>query len=51
MIKFLGEKAQADILLSEEYSVPLDDSSIRDLTDLCGKDNLDLVYHSGLHLN
>ena len=51
LISFLGEKAKADILLSKDYSLYVDDNSIKRLFNLCGKENVDLVYHSGSHVN
>ena len=51
LISFLGKKAKADILLSKEYSFYVDDNSMKSLFNLCGKENIDLVYHSGSHVN
>ena len=51
LISFLGKKAKADILLSKDYSFYVDDNSIQSLFNLCGKENVDLVYHSGSHVN
>jgi DNA polymerase-3 subunit alpha len=51
LINFLGKKARADILLPDDYAVPLDDDSLKNLGDLCGQENIDLVYHSELNLN
>ena len=51
LISFLGKKAQADILLSKDYSFYVDDNSLKSLFNLCGKENIDLVYHSGSHVN
>ena len=51
LISFLGKKAKADILLSKDYSLYVDDNSIKSLFNLCGKENVDLVYHSGSHVN
>ena len=51
LISFLGKKAKADILLSKDYSLYVDDNSMKSLFNLCGKENIDLVYHSGSHVN
>ena len=51
LISFLGKKAKADILLSKDYSFYVDDNSMKSLFNLCGKENIDLVYHSGSHVN
>ena len=51
LISFLGKKAKADILLSKDYSFYVDDNSLKSLFNLCGKENIDLVYHSGSHVN
>jgi DNA polymerase-3 subunit alpha len=51
LISFFGDKAKADILLSKDYSLRVNDDSITSLFELCGKENVDLVYHSGSHVN
>jgi len=51
LISFFGDKAKADILLSKDYSLYVNDDSITSLFELCGKENVDLVYHSGSHVN
>ncbi|MEO1955643.1 MAG: OB-fold nucleic acid binding domain-containing protein, partial [Gammaproteobacteria bacterium] len=51
LISFFGNKAKADILLSKDYSLYVNDDSITSLFELCGKENVDLVYHSGSHVN
>ena len=51
LISFLGKKAKADIMLSKDYSLYVSDDSIKSLINLCGKENVDLVYHSGSHVN
>ena len=51
LISFFGDKAKADILLSKDYSLHVNDDSITSLFELCGKENVDLVYHSGSHVN
>ena len=51
LISFFGDKAKADILLSKDYSLLVNDDSITSLFELCGKENVDLVYHSGSHVN
>ncbi|HIK72236.1 MAG TPA: DNA polymerase III subunit alpha [Gammaproteobacteria bacterium] len=51
LISFFGNKAKADILLSKDYSLYVNDDSITSLFELCGKENVDLVYHSGSYVN
>ena len=46
LISFLGTDAKADILLPSSHSMSSDDKSISQLQDLCGIENVDLVYHS-----
>ena len=46
LISYKGSKASADLLLSDENSVLLNENSLRSLELLCGDQNIDLVYHS-----
>jgi len=51
MISYHGSNANADVLLSKEHSLILNDESLKELKKFCGKDNVDLVYHARPYLN
>ena len=40
-----GKDADADIKLPNNISILLNDKSYRDLEEICGNENVDLVYH------
>ncbi|MFL2705617.1 MAG: DNA polymerase III subunit alpha [Gammaproteobacteria bacterium] len=45
VISFSGKDADADIKLPKNISILLNDKSYRDLEEICGNENVDLVYH------
>ena len=45
VISFSGKDADADIKLPNNISILLNDKSYRDLEEICGNENVDLVYH------
>ena len=47
----LRDKARADIELPRELTVNVNDASYRSLESLCGKGNIDLVYHARPHIH
>ena len=51
LISYKGESAVADIVLPSDFSVKLDDSSIRALGKCFGSENVKFVYHSQYHIN
>ena len=51
LISYKGDSANADISLPNEYTVELNDDSIRDLEKRFGTENIQFVYHSQNHIN
>ena len=51
LISYKGESAVADIVLPSDFSVKLDDSSIKALGKRFGPENVKFVYHSQYHIN
>ena len=51
LISYKGESAVADIVLPSNFSVKLDDSSIKALSKRFGPENVKFVYHSQHHIN
>ncbi len=51
LISYKGESAVADIVLPSDFSVKLDDSSIKALGKRFGSENVEFVYHSQYHIN
>ena len=51
LISYKGDSAIADISLPNEYTVELNDDSIRDLEKRFGTENIQFVYHSQNHIN
>ena len=51
LISYKGESAVADIVLPSNFSVKLDDSSIKALSKRFGPENVKFVYHSQYHMN
>ena len=51
LISYKGESAVADIVLPSDFSVKLDDSSIKALGKRFGSENVKFVYHSQYHIN
>ncbi|MDC0545686.1 DNA polymerase III subunit alpha [Gammaproteobacteria bacterium] len=51
LISYKGNKAKADIVLPKNFSVNLDDSSIKALDKRFGAENVEFVYHSQIHIN
>ena len=51
LISYKGNSANADISLPNEYTVELNDDSIRDLEKRFGTENIQFVYHSQNHIN
>jgi DNA polymerase-3 subunit alpha len=51
LISYKGNLAKADIALPSNFSVKLDDTSIKALVKRFGADNLEFVYHTQNHVN
>ncbi len=51
VISYKGNSAKADIVLPDNFSVKIDDSSIRYLDKRFGAENVQFVYHSQTHIN
>ena len=51
LISYKGDGAKADIALPSNFSVKLDDSSIKALGERFGAENLEFVYHTQTHIN
>ena len=51
MLSYIGNSAKADIILPSNYSVKLDDISIRALDKRFGAENVQFVYHTQSHIN
>ena len=51
MLSYTGNSAKADIILPSNYSVKLDDISIRALDKRFGAENVQFVYHTQSHIN
>ncbi len=51
MLSYTGNSAKADIILPSNYSVRLDDISIRALDKRFGAENVQFVYHTQSHIN
>ena len=51
MLSYTGNSAKADIILPSNYSVKLDDISIRALDKRFGAKNVQFVYHTQSHIN
>ena len=51
LISYEAKEASAEIELSNDYLIDLKDENINALKDAFGKDNINLVYHSRIHLN
>ena len=51
LISYKGNTAKADIVLPKNFSVNLDDSSIKALDKRFGAENVEFVYHSQIHIN
>ena len=51
LISYKGDGAKADIALPSNFSVKLDDSSIKALGKRFGAENLEFVYHTQTHVN
>ena len=51
LISYKGYGAKADIALPSNFSVKLDDSSIKALGKRFGAENLEFVYHTQTHIN
>jgi hypothetical protein len=51
MLSYTGNSAKADIILPSNYSVRLDDISIRALDKRFGAENVQFVYHTQTHIN
>ena len=51
MLCYTGNSAKADIILPSNYSVKLDDISIRALDKRFGAENVQFVYHTQSHIN
>ena len=51
LISYKGDGAKADIALPSNFSVKLDDSSIKALGKRFGAENLEFVYHTQTHIN
>ena len=51
MLSYTGNSAKADIILPSNYSVKLDDTSIRALDKRFGAENVQFVYHTQSHIN
>ena len=51
LISYKGNSAKADIMLPDNFSVKIDDSSIRALNKRFGAENVEFVYHSQTHIN
>mgnify|MGYP006247224723 CR=1 FL=1 len=51
LISYKGKSAVADIVLPSNFSVKLDDSSIKALGKCFGPENIKFVYHSQYHIN
>ena len=51
LIAYEAKEASAEIELSNDYLIDLKDENINALKDAFGKDNINLVYHSRIHLN
>ena len=51
LISYKGVGAKADIALPSNFSVKLDDSSIKALGKRFGAENLEFVYHTQTHIN
>ena len=51
LIAYEAKEASAEIELSNDYLIDLKDENINTLKDAFGKDNINLVYHSRIHLN
>ena len=51
MLSYSGNLAKAEIILPSNYSVKLDDTSIRALDKRFGAENVQFVYHTQSHIN
>ena len=51
LISYKGDGAKADIALPSNFSIKLDDSSIKALGKRFGAENLEFVYHTQTHIN
>ena len=51
LISYKGNSAKADIALPSNYSVKINDSSIKALDKRFGADNIEFVYHTQNHIN
>ena len=51
LISYDAKEASAEIELPNNYLIDLKDQNIKALKDTFGKDNINLVYHSRIHLN
>ncbi len=51
LISYKGKSAVADIVLPSNFSVKLNDSSIKALGKCFGPENIKFVYHSQYHIN
>ena len=51
VISYKGNSAKADIVLPDNFSVKIDDSSIKSLDKRFGAENVQFVYHSQTHIN
>ena len=51
LISYKGNGAKADIALPSNFSIKLDDSSIKALGKRFGVENLEFVYHTQTHIN
>ena len=51
LISYKGNSAKADIALPSNFSVKLDDSSVKALDKRFGAENVEFVYHTQTHIN
>ena len=51
LISYKGNSAKADIALPSNYSVKINDSSIKALDKRFGAENIEFVYHTQNHIN
>ena len=51
VLSYKGNSAKADIVLPDNFSVKIDDSSIKSLNKRFGAENVQFVYHTQIHVN
>ena len=51
LISYKGNSAKADIALPSNFSVKINDSSIKALDKRFGAENIEFVYHTQNHIN